>query len=113
MQKIINSCAAAAEDLAQTRKLVEVLDTQNGLLKERLVTEKRSTATLLELNENRKAETQSLRETVAAKNEAIAAKNEVINSQDKLITALQSKKSSPLKRLGDVLIGVAVMALFR
>lgn len=113
IQQLINSCAATVNDLSATKQLVTALETENTLLKERLDTEKRTTATLLELNETRKAETTSLRETVAAKNEAIGAKNDVIASQDKLIAELKNKKSSPLKRLGDVLIGVAVSAILR
>ena len=113
VQKIINSCAAAAIDLEKTRELAKALETENGLLKTRLDTEKRTSGVLLELNETRKLETASLRETIAAKNETIAAKDSVIESQDKLIAALKKKKSSPLKRIQDVLIGVALLALFR
>ena len=76
-------------------------------------TETRSTALLTELNETRKSETDALRETVAAKNEAIAAKDTVIASQDKLIETLKKKKSSPWKRLGDVLIGAALIAVLK
>jgi hypothetical protein len=113
VQKIINSCAAAAVDLEKTRGLVTALETENGLLKTRLDTEKRTSAVLLELNETRKLETASLRETIAAKNETIVAKGSVIESQDTLIAALKKKKSSPLKRITDVLIGVGLLALFR
>jgi hypothetical protein len=112
-QALINSCAAAAEDLAKTRILADALERENALLKERLETEKRTSAVVLELNETRKAETTSLRETVAAKNETIVAKDGVIAAQDRLIEALKKKKTSPLKRLGDVLIGVALAAVFR
>jgi hypothetical protein len=113
VQSLINSCAAAVEDLAKTRILAEALERENGLLKERLETEKRTSAVLLELNETRKSESASLRETVAAKNEALVAKDQVISAQDKLIETLKARKSSPLKRLGDVLIGVAVAAVLR
>jgi len=113
LQAIINSCAAAVEDLAKTRILVEALERENGLLKERIETEKRTSGVLLELNETRKAEAVSLRETVAAKNETIVAKDGVIAAQDKLIETLKKKKTSPLKRIQDVLIGVALFALFR
>jgi hypothetical protein len=113
LQKLINSCAAAVEDLAKTRILVDALERENGLLKERLETEKRTSGVLLELNETRKAEAVSLRETVAAKNETIVAKDGVIAAQDKLIETLKKKKTSPLKRIQDVLIGVALFALFR
>jgi|GEM_PF-1701369 len=113
LQQIINSCAAAVEDLAKTRILADALERENGLLKERLETEKRTSRVLLELNETRKAEAVSLRETVAAKNETIVAKDGVIAAQDKLIETLKKKKTSPLKRIQDVLIGVGLMALFR
>ena len=113
VQALINSCAAAVEDLAKTRILAEALERENALLKERLETEKRTSGVLLELNETRKAEAVSLRETVAAKNETIVAKDGVIAAQDKLIETLKKKKSSPLKRIQDVLIGVALLALFR
>ena len=113
LQDLINSCAAAVEDLAKTRILAEALERENGLLRERLETEKRTSAVLLELNETRKAEAVSLRETVAAKNEALSAKDQVIAAQDKLIETLKKKKTSPLKRLGDVLIGVGLLAVFR
>ena len=79
----------------------------------RLETEKRTTALLTELNETRKSETETLRTALAAKNEALTAKNAVIASQDKLIETLKHKKSSPWKRLGDVLIGVGVGIVFR
>lgn len=112
-KSIIDSCAAAVDDLAKTRILADALERENALLKERLETEKHTSAVLLELNETRKNEAASLRETISAKNEALAAKNEVIASQDKLIAALKKKKTSPLKRLGDVLIGVGVTAVLR
>ncbi len=68
---------------------------------------------LLELNETRKSENAALRTAVAAKNETIAAKDAVIAAQDKLVTGLKSKRSSPWKRLGDVLIGVAIAAILK
>mgnify|MGYP007067076012 FL=1 len=54
-----------------------------------------------------------MRATVAAKNETIAAKDAVIGKQDELVRELKNKKTSPWKRLGDVLIGVAVSTLLR
>ena len=101
------------EELSATRRLVEVLERENGLLRERLVTEERTNSLLSELSESRRAENETLRNALAAKNETINAKDAVIASQDKLITTLQKRKSSPWKRLGDVLIGVAAGALFR
>ena len=54
-----------------------------------------------------------MRNVVTAKNETLAAKDVVIASQEKLIDALKAKKSSPWKRLGDVLIGVAAGMVLR
>lgn len=68
---------------------------------------------LTELNETRKSETEALRTALAAKNEALTAKDAVITSQDKLIEILKRKKSSPWKRIGDVLIGAAIFAILR
>jgi chromosome segregation ATPase len=110
---LIGACAAAAEDLKATRALAAALETENGALKRQLETTKQSVDLLNELNQTRKSETDSLRETVTAKNEVIAAKDTVIASQDKLIEALKKKKSSPWKRLGDVLIGAALFAILK
>ena len=110
---LINACAAAVNDLKANRELVESLTTENDALRTRLETEKQITALLTELNETRKSETDALRETVTAKNEAIVAKDAVIASQDKLIETLKKKKSSPWKRLGDVLIGAALFAVLK
>ena len=110
---LISACAAAVEELKATQGLVEALETENAALKRQLDTTRQSIDLLTELNETRKSETASLRETVAAKNEAIAAKDAVIASQDKLIAELKKKKSSPWKRLGDVLIGAAIIAVLK
>ena len=110
---VISACAAAVEDLKATRRLADALEEENAALKTRLDTERQTTALLAQLNETRKSETDSLRATVAAKNEAIAAKDAVIAAQDKLIEALKKKKSSPWKRLQDVLIGAAIFAILK
>ena len=89
------------------------MERENELLKERLDTEKKATSLLTELSESRRAENEALRNAIAAKNETLVAKDAVIASQEKLIEALQKRKSSPWKRLGDVLIGVAAGAIFR
>ena len=96
-----------------TCPLIGSLEDENAALKERLETEKRATALLAELNETRKAESNALRATVAAKNETITAKDAVIASQDKLIATLKTKKTSPWRRLGEVLIGAAVFAVLK
>lgn len=68
---------------------------------------------LTELNASRKTESEALRTALAAKAETLAAKDEIIASQQQLIDTLKTKKSSPWKRLGDILIGVAAGALMR
>jgi hypothetical protein len=68
---------------------------------------------LTELNETRMSESDALRTALAAKNEALTAKDAVIATQDKLIETLKRKKSSPWKRIGDVLIGVGAGILLR
>ena len=103
----------AIEELNASRRLIGLLEQENALLKDRLETEGRSTSLLTELNETRRAEGDALRNVVAAKNETIFAKDAVIANQEKLIELLKAKKSSPWKRLGDVLIGVAAGALIR
>ena len=107
------ACAAAIDEFSATRRLIEVLERENELLKERLGTEKRANSLLTELSESRRSENEALRNAIAAKNETIIAKDAVIASQEKLIDTLQKRKSSPWKRLGDVLIGVAAGAIFR
>lgn len=91
--------------------MITSLENENAALRTRLDTEKRATALLTELNETRKSETGALRTALAAKSEALTAKDAVIASQDKLIETLKRKKSSPWKRIGDVLIGIGVGAL--
>jgi septal ring factor EnvC (AmiA/AmiB activator) len=110
---LVEACAAAADELAKSRVLVDALETENASLKTRLETEKRTTTILTELNETRRSESDALKAALAAKNETIAAKDAVIASQDKLIAALKQKKSSPWRRLGDVLIGAAVFAILK
>lgn len=104
---------ATAVDLEKTRVLVRELEGENRLLGERLETERRTSALLTELNETRMSESQALRTTIAAKNETIAAKDAVIASQDKLIETLKRKKTSIWRRLGDVLIGAAAIAILK
>jgi len=100
-------------ELKALRGLIGLLEQENALLKNRLETEKDSTARLTELNEARRAEGDALRNLVAAKNETLIAKDTVIANQEKLIESLKVKKSSPWKRLGDVLIGVAAGAVLK
>ena len=112
-ENLIDACAATADELVKTRTLVTVLEAENKTLSERLDTESRSSALLKELNETRKSETEALRAAVVAKNETIGAKNAVIGRQDDLVRELKNKKTSPWKRLGDVLLGVAIFAVLK
>jgi len=110
---VIAACMATAVELEKARVTVSVLDGVNRLLTERLETEKRATAVLTELNETRKNENDALRAAVTAKNETISAKDAAIASQDKLIEALKKKKTSPWRRVGDILIGAAAGLILR
>ncbi len=112
-QSVIAACMATAVELEKTRVLVAALESENRALKERLDTEKRTTALLTELNETRKTESEALKSTVAAKNDTLAAKDAVIASQDKLIDELQRKRPSPWRRIGDILIGGAIFAVLK
>jgi septal ring factor EnvC (AmiA/AmiB activator) len=109
--QLASACAAVVDELAASRTLIDTLENENAALKQRLDTEKRATALLTELNETRRSETEALRTALAAKNETLTAKDAVIASQDKLIETLKRKKSSPWKRIGDVLIGVGLGVL--
>jgi septal ring factor EnvC (AmiA/AmiB activator) len=92
--------------------LIGALEKENAALRSRLDTAKQASELLSELNETRKAESDALRSALTAKNDAIAAKDAVIASQDNLIETLRRKKSSPWKRVGDVLIGIGLGTLF-
>ena len=111
--RAISACGAAVSELEASRRLIDLLERENRLVKDRLETETRTVAILTELNTSRKAEGEALRTALAAKTETLAAKDQVIGSQQKLIDALKAKKSSPWKRLGDILIGIAAGALIR
>ena len=97
----------AAVELERSRLLIDALEGENAALKDRLDTEKRTTAILTELNETRKREAEALTAVVVAKNETIAARDAAIATQDKLIDALKKKKPSPFRRIGDILLGAA------
>jgi septal ring factor EnvC (AmiA/AmiB activator) len=112
-QDLKTACAAAVSELEASRRLIDLLERENRLVKDRLETETRTSAILTELNASRKAENEALRTALAAKTETLAAKNEVIASQQKLIDTLRTKKSSPWKRLGNILIGVAAGVILR
>lgn len=107
------ACAAVADELKKTRSLVDALERENGAIKERLETEKRTTAIMQELIDTRRQESEALRVALNAKNEALAAKDAVIDSQDKLIEKLKKNKSSPWRRISDMLMGAAVFAILK
>jgi len=94
--------------LIASQTLIDALEKENASLKARHQTDQQMVDVLSELDETRKAESEALRSTIAAKDEALTAKDTVIATQDKLIETLKQKKSSPWKRLGDVLIGVGI-----
>lgn len=111
--RLIGACAAVADELKASRVLLNALDTENASLKERLATEKQISSLLTELNATRRDEAAALQTALGAKNETIAAKDAAIASQDKLIDALKRKRPSPWRRLGDILIGAAAIAVFK
>ena len=112
-QVVISACSAAIDELISSRALIDALEKENSSLKTRHQTDQQMIDLLTELDETRNAETEALRSTIAAKNEALNAKDAVIAIQDKLIDELKRKKPSPWKRLGDVLIGVGIAAIFK
>lgn len=112
-QDATRACASAVAELEALRRLIHLLERENQLLKERLETETRTVAVLTELNASRKGEGDALKTALAAKSETLGAKDEVIAAQQKLIDSLKAKKSSPWKRFGDILIGVAAGMVLR
>lgn len=110
---LTEACNAAADELRASRILIDVLDTENAALRLRLETERRAGALLTELNDTRRAESEALKQTVAAKDETIAAKDAAIASQEKLIEQLKTKKRSVWSRVGDILIGAAAIAILK
>ncbi|MFN2502147.1 MAG: hypothetical protein ABR530_09060 [Pyrinomonadaceae bacterium] len=110
---VIPACMAAADELAKSRVLVTALESEITVARQRLDTEKQTTAILTELNSTRRAEADALRQAVTTKDETIAAKDGVIAAQDKLVDALKKKRPSPWRRIGDILVGVAVAAILK
>jgi septal ring factor EnvC (AmiA/AmiB activator) len=110
---VSGACSAAADDLAATRRLADALDAENGMLRERLETEKRTTHLLTELSDARKAETDALRTALTARGKETDAKDAVIADQAQLIAVLKQKRSSPWRRIGDILIGAAAALILK
>lgn len=102
-----------SESIAIRDELIEALENENASLRARLETEKKLTTVLTELNETRKSEAESLRAALQAKDDVLAAKDALIAANEKQIAELKKRRSSPLKRLGDILIGVAVRGLLK
>src|SRR5204863_8965634 len=112
-EKIFSACNSAADELRRSRILIDALETENAALRARLDTEKRANELLTDLNETRRAESEALKLTVAAKNETIAANDSAIAAQDKLIATLKTKKRSPWGRIADILLGAGVIAIIK
>ena len=110
---IINACSAAADELLETRRLVDSLEKENTALSERLNTEKRISSLSTAESEARAAEATALRAALAAKDETIAAKDAVIANRGEMIAKLKKRSRSPLKRIADILIGVAIFAVIK
>lgn len=104
---------AVAVELEKTRALVDALENEKLVVSQRLETEQKTAALLTELAATRKSESDALRNAIEAKNETIAAKDKVIDAQDKLTASLKAKRPSLLRRLGDILAGAAVVAIFK
>jgi septal ring factor EnvC (AmiA/AmiB activator) len=110
---LLAACAAAVDELKASRTLITALDAELASQKSRLDTERQLNAMLTELNNTRKSESAALGRALEAKNETIAAKDAVIATQDKLIETLKSKRSSTWRRIGDILIGAAAIAVLK
>jgi hypothetical protein len=110
---VVEACAAAADDLAKTRAYTAAMEAENGALRERLDTERKLTRTLAEINDTRRSESEALRSAADAYRDAAAAGRAVIESQQKLIETLKHKKTSPLKRIADIMIGAAIFAILK
>ena len=104
---------AAAIELEKTRVLADALESENSLLKDRLASEKQMVSLLSEVATTRAAEAAALRSAIDSKNETIKAKDAVINAQDDLVNALKAKRPSPWRRIGDILIGAAAIAVLK
>ena len=110
---VVSACAAAADELLESRRLIATLEKENGALAERLETERSISSLLVKADEARAAEAAALRVALAAKDETIAAKDAVIENRREMIEALRKKPRSPLKRITDILIGAAIFAVIK
>lgn len=104
---------AAANEIETSRRLITLLEEENALLKKRLATEIEVSKVLNQLAESRRLEAEALRKATEAKDETIAALKQQTETQEKIIAELKRRKSSPLRRIGDVLIGIAAGMILR
>jgi septal ring factor EnvC (AmiA/AmiB activator) len=100
-------------ELEAARTLIAATEAESQALRGRLETEKRLTRALEELVATQRSETGALRSALAASSEALTAKDAVIASQERLVAELKKSKSSPWRRLGDILLGAAAVAVLR
>lgn len=101
------------DELKASRVLIDALDAESASLRSRLETEKRNSALLTELSETRKNEAAALGRAIDAKSDAIAARDAQIALQEKLIAELKAKRVSAWRRIGDILIGAAAIAVLK
>lgn len=111
--RTVGACAAAAIELAATRKLVDALEMENRSLRQRLATSAGVEQVLVDLTETRKEEASMLRKAIEAKDQTIAAKDTAIAKQDVLISELRSRKLSLWKRVGYILAGAAAVSILK
>lgn len=104
---------AAANEIETSRRLITLLEEENALLKKRLATEIEVSKVLNQLAEGRRLEAEALRKAAEAKDETIAALKQQTETQEKIIAELKRRRSSPLRRIGDVLIGIAAGMILR
>jgi hypothetical protein len=107
------ACLSAAADLDSTRRLADALTAENAALTERLEAEKLASAELARLAAVRGSEAEAVRLSNAAAARVIAAKDAEIAARDRLIESLRKKRASPWRRLGDILIGAAAVAILK
>lgn len=107
------ACLSAAADLEATRRLTDALTAENAALTERLDAEKLASAELTRLAAVRGSEADAVRLSYTAATRVIAAKDAEIAARDRLIESLRKKRASPWRRLGDILIGAAAVAILK
>lgn len=111
--RAVTACAAVANELAETRRLVTALEAENRALRERVTAAKRLEDSLTALAETQRLEADALRRSIEARDRAIAAKDSVIAKQEEAIAELKRRKDSPWKRVGYILIGAAAASILK